>query len=89
LPARRHRNRLACEQRHELTDAHLASVPAQHVNELQTDRITERLGDLGHPSSVRALDIGIHHGLTTALASSALALRRQLQIDRHKSRYLD
>jgi hypothetical protein len=38
------------EQRHELTDTDLPGVAAQHVDELHADRITERLGDLGHPN---------------------------------------
>ena len=34
------------EERHQLADADLAGVLSKHVDELQPDRIAERLGDL-------------------------------------------
>ena len=37
------------EQRDELAHADLAGVLAQHVDELEPDRVAERLGDVGHP----------------------------------------
>ena len=77
------------EQRHELADAHLAGVLAQHVDELQPDRVAERLGDLRHPLGLLALDVGIDDRLAARLAGGALLLRRELQIDRHRSTYID
>ena len=77
------------EQRHQLTDAHLPGVPAQHVDELQADRIAERLRDRRHPNRLATLDIGIHDRLATPLARGALGLRLQLQIDGHQYTYID
>ena len=71
------------EQRHELADADLAGVLAQHVDELQPDRVAERLGDGGHAHRLVALDVGIDDGLAARLARRALRLRGELQIDSH------
>ena len=49
-------------------DADLAGVLAQDVDELQPDRVAERLGDLGHPDRVLALDVGIDDRLAARLA---------------------
>ena len=71
------------EQRHQLAHADLARVLAQHVDELQADRVAERLGDLGHADRLLALDVGIDDRLAARLAVRALGLGRELQIDRH------
>ncbi len=77
------------EQWHELTDTDLAGVLAQHVDELQTNRVTEGLGDLGHTQCTIALDFGVCDGLTTALSSGSLLLRGKLHIDQHQSTYIN
>ena len=77
------------EQRHQLADADLAGVLAQHVHELQADRVAEGLGDLGHPQRVIALHVGVDDGLAAALTGGSLLLGRQLQIDRHRSTYIN
>ena len=56
------------EQRHQLAHADLAGVLAQHVDELEPDRVAERLGDLGHPDRVVALDVGVDDRLAARLA---------------------
>jgi hypothetical protein len=66
------------EERDQLAHAHLACVLAQHVNELQPDRIAERLREPRDPDRLRALHIRVHHRLAAALALRALAPRRQL-----------
>ncbi len=63
------------EQRHQLADADLSGVLAQHVHELQADRVTECLCDLGHAQRVVALHVGVDHGLATALPGRSLLLR--------------
>ena len=73
----------------QLAHADLAGVLAQHVDELQADRVAERLRDLGHPHGLLALDVGIDDRLATRLAGRALLLGGQLQIDRHRSMYID
>ena len=73
------------EQRHELADADLAGVLAQDVDELEPNRVAERLGDLGHPDRLLALDVGIDDRLAARLTRGALDLRCQLQIDSHLS----
>src|ERR1035437_2760306 len=76
------------EERYQLADADHAGVLAQHVDELQADRVTERLGDLGHPKCVISRDIGIDDGLAAALAGCSLLLWHQLHIDQHRSTYI-
>ena len=76
------------EQRHELADAHLARVSAKHVDELQADRVAERLADLGHAQRLFALHVGVDDRLAAAFAGGALLLRRKLQIDRDESTYI-
>ncbi len=71
------------EQRHQLTDADPAGVPAQNVHELQADRVTKGLGDLSHAQRVLALHIWVDDGLAAALARGALVLGGQLHIDKH------
>src|ERR1039458_3001459 len=71
------------EQRHELAHADLAGVLAQHVHQLQPDRVTESLGDLSHPQRTLARHIRVDDGLATALAGRSLLLGGQLQIDGH------
>ena len=77
------------EQRHQLAYADLARVLAQHVDELQPDRVAERLGHRGHAERMLALDVGIHDRFAAALAGGAFGLRRQLQIDGHQSTCTD
>ena len=77
------------EQRHQLAHADLAGVLAQHVDELQADRVAERLGDLGHALGLVALDVGVDDGLAARLAGGALLLGSELQIDRHLYTYID
>ncbi len=71
------------EERHELVDADLAGVLAQHVDDLHADRIGERLGDLGHPLRLLAVDVGEHGRLAARRAVGPLRLRDQLQLDGH------
>jgi hypothetical protein len=77
------------EQRDELAHADLARVPAEHVDELQAHRIAERLGDLGHAGGLHVLHVGIDDGHAARLAGRPLLLRGKLQIDRHRSIYID
>ena len=76
------------EQRHELTHAHLPRVLSQHVDDLQADRIAERLGDLGHTGRMRAFNVRVDDRLAAPLARRPLLLRCQLQIDRHRYTYI-
>ena len=46
------------EQRHQLADAHLAGVLPKDVDELQADRVAERLRDRGDADRVLAVDPG-------------------------------
>ena len=73
------------EQRNQLADADLAGVLAQDVDELQADRVAERLGDLGHPHRLLALDVRVDDRLAARLAGRALGLGGELQIDAHRS----
>jgi hypothetical protein len=77
------------EQRDQLAHADLPGVLAQDVDELQPDRVAQRLGDRGHALRLLALDVGIDDRFATGLAGGALGLGRQLQIDRHLSTYID
>ena len=77
------------EQRHQLADAHLAGVRAQHVDELQADGVGQRLGDGGHALGLHALEIGVDNRLTAGFAGGPLLLGRQLDIDRHLSISID
>ena len=67
----------------------LPGVLAQHVDELQADRVAKRLGDLGHPLRLLALDVRVDDRLAAGLACGALLLRGELQIDSHRSTYID
>ena len=58
----------------ELADADLPGVLAQHVDELQADRVAEGLGDLGHAQRLLALYVGVDDGLAAALTGRALLL---------------
>ena len=71
------------EQRHQLADADLPGVLAQHVDQLQPDRVGERLRDAGHALGLLALDVGVDDRLAARLAGGALLLGRELQIDSH------
>ena len=73
------------EERHELAHADLAGVLAQDVDELQADRIAERLGDVRQAKRLIALDVGVDDRLAARLAGGALPLRREFQIDGHRS----
>ena len=53
------------------------------------DRVAERLGDLGHALGLGALDVGVDDRLAARLAGGALRLGGKLQIDRHRSIYID
>src|ERR1700678_4349105 len=80
------------EQRHQLTDTHLAGVLTQHIHELQADRVSERLRHLGHPERLGTIDVGIDNWLAAALPGRALRLGGQLedrQIDAHRSTYIN
>ena len=77
------------EERHELAHADLAGVLAQHVDELQPDRVPEGLGDPCHPHGLFTLHVGIDDGLAARLAGWALLLRDELQIDGHLSTNTD
>jgi hypothetical protein len=75
------------EEGDQLVDADLAGVLAQDVDELQADRVADRLGDLGHAQRLLALDVGIDDRLAARLGSvRALGLRGELQIDGHRCR---
>jgi hypothetical protein len=54
---------------------------AEHVDQLEADRIAERLCDLGHPHRLFALEVRKHDGLATALARRALGLWSEFEID--------
>ena len=74
------------------TSSHTHTLPgvlAQHVDELEANRVAERLGDLGHADRLLALDVGIDDRLAARLPGGALGLGRQLQIDRHLSTNID
>jgi hypothetical protein len=77
------------EERHELTHADLPGVPAEHVDELEADRIAQRLGDLGHSDRLISLHVGIDHRLTAGFPSLAFGLRTEFQIDAHQSTDID
>ena len=77
------------EQRHQLADADLAGVLAQHVHQLQADRVAERLRHVGHPQRVLTRHVGVNDWLAAALAGGALVLGGQLQIDGHRSTYIN
>ena len=77
------------EQRHQLAHADLACVFAKHVDQLQPDRITHGLCDLGHPHGVVALDVGVDDGLAAAHTGGALDLRGELHIDMHRYTYIN
>jgi hypothetical protein len=62
------------EQGNELTDADLAGVLAQDVDELDAHRVTERLRDLRHPLSLLALDVRVDNRLAAAFARRPLLL---------------
>jgi hypothetical protein len=66
------------EQRHQLADADLPRVLAQHVDELQPDRVAESLGDLRHAQGFLALYVGVDDGLTAGGAIGSLLLGREL-----------
>jgi glycerol uptake facilitator-like aquaporin len=77
------------EQRHKLTDTDLPGVLAQHVHELQADRVAEGLGDFGHADCLLALHVGVGDGFAAALTGRSLLLGGQLQIDEHLSTYIN
>ena len=74
---------LIANKRDQLAHADLAGVLAQDVDELQPDRVAERLGDLGHALGLLALDVGVDDRLAARLAGGALGLGHELQIDGH------
>jgi hypothetical protein len=56
-------------------------VLSQHVDELQTHGIPERLRDRAHTLRLVSLHVGIHDRLAAALAGRALLLGCGFQID--------
>ena len=66
------------EERDQVADAHLPGVLAQHVNELQPDRVAEGLGDRGQADRLLALHPGVDGRLAPRFAGGALDLRSQL-----------
>jgi hypothetical protein len=56
-------------------------VPAQHVDELQADRVAERLRDPRQPNGVLAIDVGVGDRFAAALAGGALGFGSEGQID--------
>jgi hypothetical protein len=59
-------------------------VLAQDVDELQADRVAQRLGDEREAGSLGALDVRVDDGLAARCTRGALLLRRELQIDEHR-----
>ena len=55
------------EQRRQLTHAHLARVPAQHIDQLHPDGVAQRLGDRRHALGLSALDIWVDDRFATRL----------------------
>jgi len=62
------------EQRHELAHAHLPGMLAQHVDQLQADGVAERLGDLGQPVRLLAVDVGVSDRLAAGSPAARLVL---------------
>jgi hypothetical protein len=58
-------------------------VSAQHVDELQADRVAEGLGDVGHAGGVLALDVGMDDRLAARPPGRALLLGDELELDGH------
>src|SRR5918999_4221021 len=77
------------EERYELADADLAGVLPEHVDELEANRVAERLGDRRHPLRLVSFDVGVDDRLTARLAWGALLLRGEPQIDRHQYTFID
>ena len=77
------------EEGHQLTDADLPGVPAQHVDQLHANGIPERLRNRCHPLCLSPLDIRIGDRLTARLTGRPLLLRGQLEIDGHRYRYIN
>ena len=77
------------EQRRQLAHANLAGVLAQHVDQLQADRVAQGLGHAGHPLGLDPVGVGVDDGLAAGLAGRALLLRAELEIDRHRSTFTD
>jgi hypothetical protein len=59
-------------------------VLAQHVDELEADRVAECLGDLREPQRLGALDVGVDDRLAAALALGTLDLGCELYFDDHR-----
>jgi hypothetical protein len=62
------------EQRDELAHADPARVLAEHVDELDADRVGQRAGDGGEAIGIARSDIRVHERLTARLARRSLAL---------------
>ena len=77
------------KQRSQLADADLAGVLSEHVDELEPDRVAERLGDRRHTLGLVSLDIGVDDRLAARLAGRALLLGSELQIDGHQCTFID
>jgi hypothetical protein len=63
-------------------------VTAQHVDELEPDRVAERLRDCRHPLGLAALDVGIGDGLAARLPGRPLLFRGEVQVDHQLDLYL-
>ena len=77
------------EEGDQLAHADLPGVLAQHVHELEADRVAERLGHVRHPLGLAPLDVGVDDGLAARLASRALLFGGQLQIDGDRYTMID
>ncbi len=62
---------------------------SQYVDELQADRVAQRLRYGGQPLSLISIGVGIDEGLATGLSRWALLLRGKLQFGRHRFTYID
>jgi hypothetical protein len=68
------------EEGDQLADADLPGVLAEHVHELQANRVGEGLRDRGHSLGLVALDVRVDDRLAAALALRALLLRLQGEV---------
>ena len=83
---------VGCERsnkRHELAHADLPGVLAQHVDQLEPDRVAERLCDCCNALGLLALDVWVDDRLAARLSCWALLLRGEFQIDAHLFTYID
>ena len=67
------------KQWHQLAYAHLPCVFAEHVNELKSNGITERLSDARHAGRLFTFDVGVHDRLAARRSRLALGLRDKVK----------